>query len=320
MNPWTVELLVVRERASESERRVLARDRANGLLVRVRPGVYVERLAFEALSPEGRHLVRMRAFAAVSTEPPIFCHQSAAVLHGFPLLDARLDRVHVLVEGTSGRGLVGVAAHVARIDHGVAFIGTLRTTDAARTVVDVARASAFEAGVVVADGALHAGVGRAVLEEAVAAAAGRPGAVRAQHVVAFARPEAESAAESVSRVSMMRMGIEPPALQVVVHDEHGFAGRLDFGFLRGRVGGEVDGEKKYRLAGLAPTGAADAVIAEKRREDRVRRQLDDLARWGWREARSTVLLAPVLASARVLPARPRATMPDYSTAFLIATL
>ena len=142
--------------------------------------------------------------------------------------------------------------------------------------------------------------------------------MRAQQAAAFSRYEAESAAESRSRVTMMRIGIEPPVLQVEVRDRFGFAGRLDFGFLRGRAGGEVDGEKKYRLAALAPTGAANAVIAEKWREDRVR-QLEALARWGWRESGSIALLAPILAAARVLPAQPRATLADYCTPFLIAT-
>ncbi len=306
MNPWLLELLIVREAATSRERRALARACEAGRLARVRPGVHVEQAGYGLLTREERHLVQVRAFASVAGVQPVSSHWSAAVLHGLPLVDAPLDRVHVVSEDASGRALVGVAVHVAPLDHGTSFVGLLHATDAARTVVDVARASIFSAAVVVADGALHGGLARYALEEAVSLAAGARGWTKAQQAVAFARAEAESAAESRSRESMMRLGVEPPVLQLEVFDERGLAGRLDFGFVRGWAGGGLDGEEKYREAGLARSGAADAVIAEKRREDRVRRRLDALARWGWRESGSTALLGPVLAAAGVRTTRPPA--------------
>jgi hypothetical protein len=316
MDPWALELLIVRERTLDLERRALARDVERGLLVRVRPGVYVERTGFLALSLEGRHLVAMRALDAVAPEPPVFSHWSAAVLHGLPILGQHLDRVHVTVEDPAQRGLVAVAGHVAPLEASeVVLVGTLRTTAVARTVADVARVSPFDAGVVIADGALHAGLPVEELHERVAAAAGRRGWRRAQEVAAFARAEAESAAESRSRVTMMRIGVRPPVLQWKVFDRRGLAGRLDFGFPWLPAGGEVDGERKYRDAAMAPGGAADAVIAEKWREDRVRLEVPRLGRWGYVQAGSTVLLAPILARIGVLPERPRCTIVDYSSAF-----
>jgi hypothetical protein len=322
MNPWTLELLIVRDRATDAERRALARDAERGLLHRVRPGVYVDRVAYEACSPEQRHLVAMRSLAAVASSPPVFSHWSAAVLHGLPVLGRdRLGRVHVTVGDAADRGLVGVAAHVAPLESGErSLIGPLLATSAARTVVDVARVSPFEGGVVIADGALHSGLAVELLEDAVAEATSRTGWRKAQAVVAFADGDAESAAESCSRVTMLRIGIARPVLQWKVFDRRGLAGRLDFGFLWVPAGGETDGEQKYRDAMMAPTGAADAVITEKRREDRVRLEVPRLGRWGYAEARSARLLAPILARIGVVPGRRRITAADYSSAFLSAVL
>jgi hypothetical protein len=320
MDAWTLELLVVRAAALGLERRSLARDCARGALSRVRPGVYVESGAYGALTPEGRHVVAMRALAAVAPEPPVFSHWSAAVLHGLPVFRQHLTRVHVTVDDAARRGIVAVAPHVAPLDDGdTSVVGGLRVTAMPRTVVDIARTSPFESGVVVADGALHAGLPVGALHEAVIDAAGRRGWQRAQAVVAFGRADSESVAESRSRVSMMRGGIRPPVLQWKVFDRRGLAGRLDFGFPWVPAGGEADGEQKYRDAMMAPSGAADAVIAEKWREDRVRLEVPLIGRWGYRESGSVVLLLPILERIGVVPERRRITIADYSTEFRLVT-
>ena len=321
MNAWDLELLVVRRQALELERRSLARDCSRGVLERVRPGVYVEATAYLALTPEGKHLVAMRALAAVARESPVFSHWSAAVFHGQPVFREHLGRVHVTVEDAALRGLVDVAGHVAAVDDAeISIVRGLRVTAVPRTVVDIARASSFDAGVVVADAALHGGIPVAALQAGVSGAAGRKGWQRAQLVVAFARPESESVAESRTRVTTMRGGIRPPVLQWKVFDRRGLAGRLDFGFPWVPAGGEVDGEQKYRDAMMAPSGAADAVIAEKWREDRVRLEVPLLGRWGYRESGSVPLLLPILARIGVMPERPRITIVDYCSEFRLAIL
>lgn len=322
MNPWALELVLARDQVSDAARRTLARDAERGLLRRVRPGVYVERSAFDAMSPEARHVVAIRALAEVSPSPPVFSHWSAAILLGLPVLGREhLDRVHVTVEDAADRGLVGVAAHVAPTRDGErVFVGGLLATSPARTVVDVARVSSFEAGVVVADGALHAGLDLDTLQDAVSDSTSRKGWRKAQLVVAFADGGAESAAESLSRTTMVRIGVPKPVLQWKVFDRSGLAGRLDFGFPWVPAGGETDGEQKYRDASMAPAGAADAVIKEKRREDRVRLQVPRLGRWGYLESCSPRLLAPILARIGVVPARVRITVTDYCSPFLTATL
>lgn len=316
MDPWELELFVVRDGSHDSgERRSLARDVERGLLLRPARGAYVERTAVEAMSEEDRHVVRMRAIAAVSPGPVMFSHFSAAVLHGLPVLRRRLDRVHATVPDAGLRGRDGVAGHVFPLQPSeVVPFGPLLVTSLPRTVVDVAGGAPFAEGVSVADAALHAGTPRLLLEEAAELVGGRQAGRRIANVIAFGHPGAEGANESHSRSNMLRMGLEPPELQHELWDHRGFVAFLDFFFRRFRVGGEADGLTKYLDPKLATRGAARAVVAEKHREDRVLPLLAGLARWGWPESRNHVLLRQKLVASGVHPPRHRATLADYAAA------
>ena len=315
-DPWRVEIIVVRGGSyGAAERRALARDVARGLLLRLRAGAHVEAAAFEALSPEGRHIVRLRAFAAVTDAPPVFSHFSAAVVLGLPVLRTRLGAVHTTVAERRERGQEGVSAHLFPIgDDEIVDRRGLRVTDVTRTVVDIAGAAPFDEGVMAADGALHAGTPRDVLEAGAARVAPRRAERRIGEAVAFAHPGAEGALESRSRVSLMRIGVEPPELQHRLVLSGGRSVFLDFLFRSVLVGGEADGDEKYLSPLLAPRGTAQALLEEKRREDEARAQLRGLARWGWQQGGSPAMLRPVLARVGVLPARPRATLADYCAA------
>lgn len=272
------ELHVARLGPTSAEPRSLARDAERGLLTRVRPGVYVDRPRWEAQTAEQRHLTAMHAYAAVVARPPVF---SAG---------------HACGASTSRRTPPAV----------VAWSGSQRTA------TDIALSAPFVDGVMVADAALRAGLDRAALQRAVDHTGARRGSARARSVAAFARAEAESPAESRSRVTVLRIGIAPPVLQFEVRDRWGLAGRFDFWFPEQRVGGEVDGEQKYLE--LAKDGTAASVIRETWREDRVRSSIGGLARWGWTDAGSAPRLAESLAASGVHPPSPRATLTDYCAA------
>jgi len=319
MDPWTVELVVVRGDAwSSSERRSISRDVERGVRTRIRQGVTVLREDWDAgegrVRERNRHVLRARAFDAVSDERPVFSHWTAAVLHGLPVLDVLLDRVHVLGgERDERRGLAGVLTHRFPVrPEETTVLGGLLVTAMSRTVVDVAGGAAFEAGVVAADAALLRGLPREVLEAAVDLAGPRRARARILDVVAFASPGGESAAESTARVTMFRLGLEPQELQHEVRDREGLAGVLDTFDRRRRIGTDIDGLEKYLNPALAPDGPGAAVVREKRREDRVRRGIAGLARFGYRESRSTTLLRPVLASVGLLPAERRPTLADWA--------
>lgn len=317
MDPHLLELIVVRYGSSPAvDRRSLARDVERGLLVRIRRGVYTARPAWEALTPEQRHVVSMRALVAVSDEPPVFSHWSAAVAQGAPILERRrLTVLHVTATHDRRRTLQGTAVHEFAVTPGeLTRVGQLIVTTVPRTVVDIAGAAPFREGVVTADGAMHSRVTRAMLREASELVGLRRAISRISDVVGFAHPGAESAAESESRTSMMLEGIAPPELQHRFFDARGFVARSDFFDPERRLAGEADGMKKFLDPELATQGAGRAVWDEKRREDRLLGCVHRLARWGYAEARSTAALGRVLAAIGWYPASPRATLQDYVAA------
>ncbi len=302
-----VELLVVSERLLDSSiQRALSRDVQRGRRMRIRRGVYIEPSTWELLEPIERHLVAMRAFDAVAERRPVFSHWSAAVLLGLPTL-ARHDpaRPHVIVDGVGGRGATGVYAHVLPLEGDeVTEHRGLLCTDPVRTVVDVAASALFEYGVAVADAVLHEDPALApALLAAAEAARSRRGSARVAGVVAFADPASESPGESISRVTMARLGVPKPVLQQVFTDRSGFIARTDFWFPKERTAGEMDGKGKYVDPAMNGGDPGNVVYREKVREDRVRALDVRFARWGWVEARSTLLLGRKLAAAGVLPTR-----------------
>jgi hypothetical protein len=229
------------------------------------------------------------------------------------MADEHLDRVHVTAPDERRRGIDGVLVHAFPCSaQEIREVGELLVTDAARTVVDIAGATRFRAGVVTADGALCAGLPREVLEQAVDLAGLRRASGRIGDVVSFAHPGAESAAESDTRVSMFEIGIEPQELQHEVRDGTGLAGVLDTFDRRRRIGTEVDGLEKYLNPRLAPQGAGPAVVKEKWREDRVRAEIRGLARFGAAEARVPSRLRPILARVGLHRADHRPTLDDWA--------
>lgn len=318
MDAWNIELLVVRHGGyGGGERRAISRDVQRGLLRRIRQGVYVERAPWDAAQgfdgDRERHIVAMRALAAVAPRPPVFSHWSAAVLHGLPFVGPHLDRVHVTVPDERERGIAGVAAHLfALVPEETVEVGSLLATSLPRTVVDVAGASSVSGGLVVADAALAAGLPRELLEQAVDLAGPRRSSARIADVVDLAHPGAESAAESETRWTMFRLGLAPQELQHEVWDRHGFVGSVDTWDPDVRAAGEVDGRQKYLDPAMARRGAGAAVYAEKQREDRLRAESSTFGRWGYAEACSPALLRPIVARMGLRPARWRPTIADYA--------
>ena len=74
--------------------------------------------------------------------PAVVSHQSAAVLHGLPLWDVPLDRVHVTrrPRGVERHRARSCACHVARLrDDEVTLVDGIAVTDPVRTALDLAR-------------------------------------------------------------------------------------------------------------------------------------------------------------------------------------
>lgn len=296
MNGWDVELVVAED---DREQRAAARDATRGLLRRVRGGIYVQTEDLDGLTTEDFHLIAMRALSTGAKRPVVFSHWSAAVAQDLTVIGRHLGSVHVTVPEPGQRFLHRTSGHVFSLqDEEVEEINGLLVTTKGRTVADVAGSGTFEEGVVIADAALRAGLPREILEQAVDLAGPRRAWRRIAEVVAFADGDSDSAGESISRVTMHRMGLRPQ-LQHRLFDARGFIGSADFWFPEFEVAAEFDGLIKFLDPRFAPQGAGRKAYDEKVREDRGRRVTKGWARWGWVEAHSARLLGPILQLAGV---------------------
>jgi hypothetical protein len=123
---------------------------------------------------------------------------------------------------------------------------------------------------------------QAALAAAIARCAGWRGSPVARRTLAFADGRSGSVGESRSRVAMHRAGLPRPVLQwEVVGGAGQWIGMVDFGWPEQRTVGEFDGKEKYGRLLNSGRSPADAVYAEKCREDALRAEGLSVVRWGW---------------------------------------
>lgn len=242
----------------------------------------IRRGAFAVQLDEGarRHLQLIQATVPRLGPDNVLSHISAAVLHGLPV-DARLlDRVTV-TQPSRGGSRIGRYAHRYRTplpERDIEVVGGFSRTVLARTVFDLGRCIDLGFSVAAADAALRRGLSRQALAGQLAAAPRRPGVARARVMIELADARSESPGESLSRVTLWRLGLPAPELQIEIAARgHGY--RCDFGWPEFRVVGEFDGKTKY--ADLLRPGetAADVVMREKRREAHLRAAGWSVVRW-----------------------------------------
>jgi hypothetical protein len=221
------------------------------------------------------YLERVKRLAASLPADAVISHESAAVVHGFPVY--RLPPA-VKVTRTRGRGVrtSDVHVHIAQLrPWDTEMAGDIPVTSGARTTLDLARRLPFMEGLVVADGALRLGVTRARLSDALRHQWNWPGVAPATVVVRHADGLAESALESVVRSRLIVLRLPMPRLQIGIRGEKGWIGRVDFDFTAYNTVGEADGRVKY---------LADELWAEKVRHDALEDTGREVIRWSWRQA------------------------------------
>lgn len=251
----------------------------------VRHGVWVAAATWAGLDPGGRHaaFVHATALRRRLDEPFVAAGSSAAAVWGLPRIEPWPGHVRHLVSHRRVRGSAIVRPMVGQPVDAVELNGLL-VTPVARTVVGIARHGSLVTAVAAADHALRHGMCTAgqIADEVTAIPHRAAGRVRAALTRDLADPLSMSPGESLSRVQMFRHNLPRPTLQVEVHDELGLVGVADFGW-KGIVG-EFDGRTKYRVPeGAHADEAGEVLWREKRREDRLRRQLL-VARWVWVDA------------------------------------
>lgn len=288
-----------------------------GALHRLRRGVYTDGGRWRAAGPAGRHRVAATGLGlALAPVGGAVSHASAAALLGLPQPFAPTP-----VWGTVPRGLptrygTGTAVMAASLPDGhVRTAGRIRRTSAARTVADCMRHLTTVDAVAVSDAALRASPAVwGQVQEVLDVCAGWPYSRRGLDAWTLVDGRRESPLESWSWVAAIRQGLPVPEPQTDVYDEDGvFLGRVDAWWPEHGVVGEVDGLTKYGL-GAAASDAADvrravqAVVAEKQREDLLRRTGLHVVRWGSSDLRQEPRWAQTIRTelGRGDPARVRA--------------
>ncbi len=274
----------------------------SGELVKIRHGAYAMKdiVAEARADPALRHALQV-AVVLGTREGGVTSHQSAARLWRLSQLGAPADETVTLTvppgPRTGGYARSGVVCHPAKLPATqVRTLYGLPVTSAARTAVDIARASTFMAGVVVTDSALHERhASKADLRRVLASCQRWPGVARAQRAVEFASPLAESALESCARVAFREQDLPPPTLQAQIIGLNGrFVGRVDFCWQQYRTIAEADGLGKYH--------SGEKAIAELKRDRLLREAGYEVVHFTWQE----LFAGPARVAARVRGAFRRA--------------
>lgn len=276
----------------ETDRTLRAALRA-GLVVRLRHGAYARAADVAALDEREQHLLLARAALTQQRGLVALAGPSGSLQHGFDVFGHDPGVVHLarLDRGT-GRREAGVVHHVISADTALrvqAHDGVL-VVSPEDAEWQTAVLSTLEGGVVTADSALHRRPELVKpLRDLVRGTRAQPRSRHARLALRLARAEAESVGESLTRVACFRHGIPCPNLQHDVFDASGrHLGRADFYWEKVRLLGEFDGKIKYQRLLRADDTASEAVVREKRREDRMRSTSCGMSRFTWSEVQPDV--------------------------------
>lgn len=260
-----------------------------GWWTRLHHGVYADSSRLTADVEPGMRHATLCAAAIMALRLPAFAFgPSAAAIHGLPRDRGLSDTVELVRPlGTDQRALQRRITAPTRLErvtiHGhhlrpedVTAIRGVPVVSSELAAVSTAAACSLEWAVVTLDAA--AWTRPPALAHMSVIAEGWPrlrgiGVVR--QALTLARAGAQTPLESISRLRLADAGLPEPELQVPHFDEDGLIGFADMTWRTWRVIGEADGAVKYETR--------DDLLAEKRREDRLRRQGFVVVRWTWDE-------------------------------------
>jgi hypothetical protein len=276
-------ILVGRIGSRLDDPRSLTRDVARGLLVKLRRGVYVRREVWDAATDRDRHLLRARAVLMAARRPVALAGVSAAAVWGMPIAGDWPVDVTVLDSWRGGgRAEPGVRRTAAGFATArIVEIDNLRVTDLTRTTIDVARRTSFAAAIGSVDWALwrknDRRITRQMLFDDIRNLDRSLGRRELDRIAAFSSDLSDSYGESECRAVIHLLGFDAPELQVEFRDAQGLM-IPDFYWRGIRCAAEFDGKSKYTRDEFTGGEPSEVVWREKKREDRLRRQLDGLTR------------------------------------------
>jgi very-short-patch-repair endonuclease len=286
-----------------SDTRELTRAVERGELVKLRRGAYVRSADWEASDERSRHLLRAEAARRDARQELPFAGATAAAVwgmwqHSYPDEVVFLDRWKG--GGRSEPGVRRITAAAAGA--GIRRVDGQLVTDVARTAIDVARSGDFATAVGTLDWSLwRRNPHRVTREQLAAELAKLPTTLRRRFVeraILFASPLADSYAESFARALMFEFGYELPELQVEFPHRTGVY-LVDFAWRSRRVIAEFDGFGKYLDPSMNGGDPARAVLAEKLREDELRRQGYSVIRLYWSDLMNPAALVAKLDAAGI---------------------
>lgn len=259
--------------AGHSDRSLAVGLRA-GAYERPRTGAYVDGPTWRAMTKEQKYAVRARAAYLQRRTSLWLSHVSAVALTDGPLWGLGLAHVHVTRDDQrSGRREAGIQQHSGRLrdgdvieEHGTRLSSPIRASLEVATVGDLAPALA------VANFYLHRG--DFTLEDLAARYDTEmdrwPRSLHTRLVLQLADPRIESVGESRVAHFLWRAGLRAPEVQLEILDNGHLVARLDFADPDRGFWIEFGGREKYGKYLRPGESVADAVLREKRREDRVR--------------------------------------------------
>lgn len=260
------------ERAGVPRMRLLSLQR-EGRLTHLTRGAWT---TMGTEDPLERHLLRTIAVIRRHTGDSGATAHSALVLRGLPLVGADLARVH-LVRGvgttSTRRGcdytVWGAGADLEEVTRPPDVDHPVRCAETATAIVHAGIAGTPHTALVAADAAVHRGLTTARRIEVAAAQVprGTPGVAAVRRALADVDGRHESPGETLTARVLRSLGLEIEP-QVWIGPW-----RVDFLLAGSRVIVEFDGAVKYR--------SPDDLVAEKRREDDLRRRGYLLVRLMW---------------------------------------
>ncbi len=187
------------------------------MIIRLYNHVYADPAYWNDLGVEDRIFQLASAIAVVEPDA-VFCGATAALLYGIGSAYSLLDKVQVLLPRSTRRDMYEFVEYRRWRPGDVWQLGPFTLTDPYRTVVDIARTSAFRYALGYVDGlAREYGVEREELRAyAQANCRGLHGIARAFDVFEHMDGRSDNGGESEARAAMILAGVAAPELQVEI--------------------------------------------------------------------------------------------------------
>ncbi|MHA7141408.1 type IV toxin-antitoxin system AbiEi family antitoxin domain-containing protein [Arthrobacter sp. Sr33] len=285
----------------------LQRQCRAGTLVRVRHGIYLGAEVWHNLDRWDRYRMLVLAVNLSAQRPPLFSHESAALIHSIPILGVPRV-VHTQQEGRrSDRSRKDIRRHFTDdYEPAKVRLDGLRATSLNYTLLALATETTFPSAVVALDDSLRRNRTDPVQLRTAAQCLGTAAANhRFGMVLDFGDPASESPGESASRALMALFGIQPPELQKTFRDAQGFVAQTDFYWRERGLIGEFDGLIKYQKPEyMGGRSASQVVVDEKIREDRLRALGFTVVRWVWEDVNKPQRLLSLLVSKGLIAGSP----------------